>query len=128
LESVLQVANKRIFIVDDEEDLNRLMKLSLESAGDFDVDYVSQPQNALGSAREFGPDLMILDLVMPGMDGGELVMKIKEDEVLRNVPVIFLTASISTGLRDDGSTLFGYPCLKKPVAMDELLDLIEEKI
>lgn len=128
LESVGCVADKRIMVIDDEEDLNRLMKLSLEASGDYLVHYESDPAKALETAREFGPDLMILDLVMPGMDGGELLMKIKGDSLLGGLPIIFLSASISIGSADDSATLFGCPCLTKPAAIDEIVELIEESL
>lgn len=122
------MSTKRILVIDDEEDLNRLMKLSLEAVGDFEVHHESRPQKALEVAREVKPDLMILDLVMPGMDGGELVFRIKDDPELCGLPIIFLTASITTGADDCGPTLFGYPCLKKPAALDEVVELIEESL
>lgn len=118
------VPPKRILIIDDEEDLNRLMKMALESSGDFEVHFESRAHHAVETAKEFKPDLMILDLIMPGMDGGELVLQIKQDPNLREVPIIFLTASITTGSVDSGSSLFGYPCLNKPASVDEVVELI----
>ncbi len=118
------MAKKRIFIIDDEEDLNRLLKLALEGEGDFEVSYESVPQKALEAARAFKPDVVLLDLVMPGMDGGELMFKLKGDEELRSVPVVFLTASIDPAA-DTGATLFGCRCLKKPAGLDEVIECLE---
>ena len=69
---------------------------------------------------------MIFDVVMPEMDGGQIVLATKNDPELKKIPLFFLTASVETGASDIAPTLFGYPCISKPAPIDELVELIEQ--
>ena len=65
-------AKKRILIVDDEGSITRLLKLNLEQTGDYEVATENVSKAALAAAEAFRPDLMLLDVMMPGLDGGAL--------------------------------------------------------
>ena len=82
---------QRIFVVDDEKDATDLLTYQLDTAG-FEVLAVNRPREALGQARTFHPDLVLLDIMMPGMSGYQLCERLKEDPELGPVPVVFLTA------------------------------------
>ncbi len=78
---------KRILVVDDEPEFTNLLKLSLESHGYYEVREENDAEHARAAAREFDPDLVVLDIMMPEMDGSEVAAALKEDRVTRDVPV-----------------------------------------
>jgi CheY-like chemotaxis protein len=83
-----------ILIVDDEEDLLFMLEKRLKSEG-YSVITTTNGTNAIALAQSQHPDLIILDIVMPGMDGGEVSAKLKEHPLTRSIPVIFLTGLLS---------------------------------
>ena len=120
---------KRILIVDDEVSFARMVKLNLEKTGAFDVRTESKATYALAAAREFKPDLIILDVIMPNMDGGDVSNQFKRDRLLRDTPIIFLTATVSKreageGGLNSGGALF----LAKPVSVETLVARINEHL
>jgi len=119
-------AKKRILIVDDEPSVTRNLKLNLEASGGYEVHTENAATNALVVARNFHPDLILLDVVMPGLDGGDLAAQLAADPLLRDIPVIFLTALVANAETDgsevaSGASLF----LAKPVDIATLIDVIE---
>src|SRR6185503_21291437 len=70
---------KRVLIIDDEASFARMVKLNLEKSGEFEVRVENKPTYALAAAREFKPDLILLDVIMPAMDGGDVANQIKRD-------------------------------------------------
>ena len=82
-------------VIDDEESVTRMVKLNLEKTGLYDVRAVNTATASLAVAREFKPDLIFLDVMMPDMDGGDVSAQIKADPRLKHVPIIFLTAIVS---------------------------------
>jgi two-component system phosphate regulon response regulator PhoB len=96
------MANKNILIVDDEEDVLELICFNLEKEG-YKTESVSSGEEALSKARAKTPDVVILDLMLPGIDGFEVCRKLKSDSKTRNIPIIMVTAKgeetdIVTGL------------------------------
>ena len=119
----------RILIVDDEVAFTRMVKLNLEKAGDFEVRIENRATGALAAARDFRPHLILLDVIMPSMDGGDVQNQIKRDRSLRDTPIIFLTATLSkreagAGGLNSGGELF----LAKPVSVENLVACINERI
>jgi two-component system phosphate regulon response regulator PhoB len=82
---------KRILIVDDEPDVTELVSYKLRREG-YEVAVINDPLQIMGKAREFNPDLFILDIMMPELDGLKICRMIRADNKLRGVPIIFLTA------------------------------------
>ena len=119
---------KKVLVVDDEAGFTKLLKMNLEKTGDFEVRIENNSLKALDAGREFGPDVILLDIVMPGMDGGDVAAQFQEDPGLRNVPVVMLTALVSQGetsqdaVAQSGET----PVLPKPVNMTVLTRCLEE--
>ena len=89
------MATKRILIVDDEAALTHLLKINLERAGPYQVHIVNRGTEAVVAAREFQPDLVLLDVVMPDMDGAAVADQLQADPQLRQIPIVFLTAIVS---------------------------------
>lgn len=119
----------KILLVDDEEGLTRLMKLNLEQTGKFTVRTENRGSAALAAAKAFRPDLVILDIIMPDMEGSDVMRQFKQDASLKNVPVLFLTATVMKGegnLASSGAG--GYTFVAKPVTAAELIAEIEKKL
>ena len=119
----------KITIIDDEAGFTRMVKLNLESTGDFEVQEVNWAPAAIASARKFKPDLILLDVVMPNVDGGELAARIQSDGVLRGTPIVFLTATVS--IREsahNGLTSGGFLFLAKPVSQADLVKCINDHL
>jgi|SRR2546422_6403503 len=120
---------KRILIIDDEASFTRMVKLNLEKTGGFDVREENKASGAVAAAREFKPDLILLDVIMPGMDGGDVAGQIRNDRHLKGTPIVFLTATVSqreageAGL-NSGGDLF----LAKPVSLEHLIHCINENV
>jgi CheY-like chemotaxis protein len=120
---------KRILIVDDEATFTRMVRLNLEATGEFEVREEHRATAALASAREFKPHLILLDVIMPSMDGGDLADQIRNDRMLRETPIVFLTATVSRReAGDDGLNSGGSLFLAKPVSVDSLLKCIHDHL
>jgi CheY-like chemotaxis protein len=120
---------KRILIIDDEVGFTRMVKLNLEKTGAFEVREENVGSAAVGAAREFKPDLILLDVIMPTMDGGDIAAHIRRDRHLRETPIVFLTATVSR--REAGSagmTSGGCLFLAKPVSVEDLVKCINENL
>jgi len=79
-----------ILIVDDEEQIREILKIKMQASG-FDVAEAADGESAVSLARELKPDIFILDVVMPKMDGVEALFKIKTDPTIRNTKVFLFT-------------------------------------
>ena len=118
---------KRILVVDDEVSFSRIVKLNLEDTGRYIVRTEDKGKNAPAVAREFKPDLILLDIVMPDADGGEIAHLIKEDKELCHIPVVFLTALVKDNeLESHGKVIGGHSFIAKPVTTEKLISCIEE--
>ena len=119
---------RRILIVDNDRDTTHLVKILLERAGNYLVLEENDATKAHQSARSFGPDLILLDVVMPETDGGEVAARIQADSELQNTPIIFLTALVTRAEAKSGLNIQGHPFLAKPVSIPELITAIEEHL
>jgi CheY-like chemotaxis protein len=118
-------AIRRILIVDNDRDTTHLVKVLLERTGHYLVLEENDATKAYQSAQNFRPDLILLDIVMPETDGGEVAARIKADPELQNTPIIFLTALVTRLEAKSGLTIQGHPFLAKPVSIPELINAIE---
>ena len=118
---------KRILIVDDEAGFTRLLKLTLERAGGYVVREENDGTRAHETARQFRPDMVFLDIVMPKIDGGDVASKLRADPLLRKTPIVFLTAIVSKKEAQSGE-LGGFPFLAKPVSLENLIQCIKENL
>ena len=123
------MTKKRIMIVDDEAPLTRLLKLSLKQTGQYTVQVENNSQRAVHVAREFLPDLVLMDVMMPGIDGGTLAAQFQASEPLKHVPVVFLTAAVK---RDEVQArqgqIGGLPFLAKPVDFQEITRCLQHHL
>ncbi|MGD8525318.1 MAG: response regulator [Thioalkalispiraceae bacterium] len=84
----------RILYVEDEPDIQAVAQIALESVGGFDVSICSSGEEALQSAAQFAPQLLLLDVMMPGMDGPTTLSELHKQDELRDIPAIFMTAKV----------------------------------
>ena len=110
----------RIFVVDDEQDLTDLLHYQLGKEG-FKVKFSNNPYEALGNARDFNPDLIILDVMMPDLNGFQLLRMIRADNLLQKTPVIMLTAKTDVEHRIKGLEQGADDYLGKPFDSQELV-------
>jgi|SRR5687767_2341616 len=121
-----QDQKKRVFIIDDESGFTRLVKLTLERTGKYVVREENDGENAWRAVREWRPDIIFLDVVMPKIDGGEVAQQIRSDPLLASVPIVFLTAIVSQS--ESMHHFGGFPFLAKPVSIDAIMKCIEEQL
>ncbi len=118
---------KRILVIDDEYRFATLLKLNLEKTGTYEVRTEKEGKKGLAAAQAFKPDLILLDLIMPDIDGGSVAAQIKAVEETRHTPILFLTAVMTKEeTQQQGGTLSGYPCIPKPVSPEEISAVIEK--
>jgi two-component system OmpR family response regulator len=120
------MSSKRVFIVDDESGFTRLLKLTLEKSGRYLVREENDGTQAWLAAREFKPDIIFLDVVMPKIDGGDVAQQIRSDPSLAHIPIVFLTAIVSA--KEGGHEIGGFPFLAKPVSLEAITQCIEEHL
>ena len=120
---------KRILVVDNLESDTRLLKMQLEQSADFEVREENDPNAAVLTAEQFKPDLILLDLVMPAMDGRQLAACLQGSPKLKDVPIIFLTARITKEEVDAvGGRIGDFPFLAKPIVVAELISSIRRHL
>ena len=125
----MSTEKKRILVVDDEASITRLLKLNLEQTNDYEVRTENDATAALAAAEEFKPDLILLDVMMPGMDGGELAAGFQANAGLKSVPIVFLTAAATKGeIYARGGKVGGLPFLAKPVELAEVIASIKQNL
>ncbi|MCF7689666.1 MAG: response regulator transcription factor [Cephaloticoccus sp.] len=111
---------KRILVVDDEPDVTDLLAYTLKGKG-FDVAAINNPNASVGLARTFLPDLIILDVMMPELNGIQICRMLRADPTLKSVPVIFLTAKAEEGDRIQGLESGADDYVSKPFSTKELV-------
>ena len=119
---------RRILIVDDDRESTRLVKILLEKTGSYLVLEENDATKAHQSAQNFRPDVILLDIMMPKTDGGEVAAQIEADPELQKTPIIFLTALVTKPETKTGLHIQGRPSLAKPINIPELINEIEENL
>ena len=116
---------QRILIIDDEADFCHFIKLNLESTDKYLVDIATSGKKGLSMASTLKPDLILLDIFMPEMDGTIVAERILDTPSLKEIPIIFLTA-VATKRDVDGSggMIGGRHVIAKPVATNDLISTI----
>lgn len=115
----------KIMVIDDEPDIVKLVKISLEMAN-FEVIEATSGKQALEKVREVVPDLFLLDIMMPEMNGYEVCEKLKQDPTTKNVPIVMLTAKGQKGDAEQGLRVGADDYIIKPFDPYELGEQIYE--
>jgi CheY-like chemotaxis protein len=105
---------RRILIVDDEDDIREVAQVSLELVGNYEVLTAASGRDGLERARVGHPDAILLDVMMPDMDGPSTLAELRRDPLTRDIPVVFLTAKTQTAERTRLAELGAAGILTKP--------------
>ena len=117
---------KKILVVDDEPDILRVTSIRLKKLG-YNVLTAVDGKQGLDTMRREKPDLVLLDLVMPSMDGAEVCEQLKNDKVLKHVPIILFTAGGSPAMTDEKVKQFGADdYIVKPFDPEEFRGKVEK--
>lgn len=121
------MSKRTILIIDDDVSLTQAMKINLEDTGNFEVIVENDSRQAIGRAEEARPDLILLDIVMPGLDGGDVSAQLKAHPVLQSIPVLIVTALVANSETGGGDAIIsgGQAMIAKPVQFDKLNHVIE---
>jgi two-component system, OmpR family, alkaline phosphatase synthesis response regulator PhoP len=120
---------KRILLIDDEKSFTTLLKMNLEETGTYEVRVENWAEDALTAAREFKPDLVLLDIIMPRMPGGNVAALIKTDPALKDTPIVFLTAAVRKHqVEENEGIICDLPCLAKPASIESVIAMIERHV
>ncbi len=120
---------KRILIVDDEVGFTQLLQLNLNWTGRYSVRAVNDASAALPAARDFHPDLILLDVMMPGLDGGEVASQLHKNGATRDIPILFITAAVQKDEIDSHrGVIGGLRFIAKPVDIDDLIARIDQQL
>jgi CheY-like chemotaxis protein len=123
------MAPKRILIIDDERPYTEMLKLNLERVGRFLACEENDARRALATARQFGPDLVLLDVMMPDIDGGDVAAMLAGDRDLRDVPIVFLTALVAQEeVPSGGMTNRQHRMMPKSTPIETLIRIIEGEL
>lgn len=122
--------SKRILVVDDEVSFTHVLRRGLEVLGKYQVREENSSTNTLAAARQFKPHLILMDLMMPHMNGIEVASQLLLDQELKETPVLFVTAvPLTNGLPDGFELTAGqYQFLAKPVQFETLLAQVRERL
>ena len=122
-------AKKKILLVDDEKSFTSLLKLNLEDTGNYEVRVENWAEDAYPAAKQFKPDLVLLDIIMPRMPGGDVAAQIDADPALKGTPIVFLTAAVRKHqVEENEGIICERPCLAKPATVEEVIDAIEKHV
>ena len=120
------VAMRTVLIVDDEPSICRLVKTTLESTGEYEASVCLNGGEALEQAKKLRPDVILLDVRMPGVSGSEIAEQLRGDPATNEIPFIFLTGMVEKDeVEEGGHKIGGNYFVGKPFAKAELLRAID---
>jgi CheY-like chemotaxis protein len=120
----------RVLVVEDDVDIQKVIRMSLKMRGVSEVVVVESGRECLERLGGFAPDVILLDVMMPHVDGYETCRQLKQDPATRAIPVVFLTARVQKADRERGMKLGALGYLTKPfdpmTLYDQILELLSE--
>ncbi len=119
------ISSKKILVVDDEEDVQVCLGNILKR-NNYKVIIAANGSNGLDLAKKELPDLIILDIMLPDIEGSDVASKLSEDPVTRNIPVIFLTAILRKREEEEMMKTGKHYILAKPAMKEDILALINK--
>lgn len=116
--------NKRVLIVDDELDLVEVLTVLLTASGGFLVAAAGDGESGLAQCLVFQPDVILLDISLPGIDGWELCRRLRADPRTQNIPVVIMTALLTETLKAQVQEARAARVLIKPFDEKEIVDVL----
>jgi len=117
---------KRILYAEDEADIQEIVRISLEEIGAFELQVCSSGEELLEAYEQFAPDLILLDVMMPGMDGITTFEKLKQMPEYKNTPVVFMTAKVQVNEIQQYKEIGALEVISKPFNPMLLPEKLEE--
>lgn len=120
----------RILVIDDDANATRVAKLIIERSGCYEARELNDPKEALDMAWAFRPDLILMDVCMPDVEGSEVADQIGRAAFLSDVPIVFLTCIVTPGeVGKNGRVVIGrHEYMAKPVRPSQLIACIQENL
>ncbi|MCG2712521.1 MAG: response regulator [Candidatus Omnitrophica bacterium] len=120
---------RRVLIIDDEVSFIDIVKINLERTGNYIVRAESDGTKGMAIAKEFKPDIILLDIIMPDISGDEIAVQLEKEEDTKHIPIVFLTAVVKKEeVEFGGAVIGGKTFIAKPVTLEELIKVIEKQI
>lgn len=119
-------AKKKILMIDDDVDFAQMTKLILEKTGLYDVVVCNESTKALEQARGEKPDLILLDVMMPKMDGGDIAAKFRQDRAVYFIPLVFMTSLMTAQEAARSPLIANHQFISKPISGEDLIKRIQE--
>ena len=120
------MANEKILMIDDEDDIRTVAQMSLQTVGGFQVVLAANGEEGVEICKKEKPDLILLDVMMPGLDGPGTLKRLKENPESAHIPVVFLTAKAQQMELNELKTMGAAGVLTKPFDPMKLPDLLRE--
>ena len=119
----LKIPGTRVLVIDDEPEITDIVEAFLTEAG-YSVTSENKPTNAVAKVKEFQPNVIMLDIMMPGLDGYDICQQIKELPDMAHVPIIFLTGKDRADDMGRSFKVGGDMFIKKPFSCERLLEIV----
>lgn len=119
----IKIQTAKVLVIDDEPEITDIVETFLTEAG-YTVKVENQPHSAVVRAREFRPEVVILDIMMPDVDGYQICQEMKQDPALASVPIIFLTGKDRNDDMGRSFKVGGDMFIKKPFSCERLLEIV----
>lgn len=118
---------RTVLIIEDEKLIIVSTQMVLEAAG-FRVESATNGEDGIGKAKSQSPDLILLDIMMPGIDGWETLTRLKRDAATANIPVVIFTAREHSRGHQKSAEMGAVDYFRKPFEPDELIELVEKHV
>ena len=118
------MAGKRVLIVEDDVDIRTILRVFLERGG-YEAGEAADGAEGLAKAESFRPDVILLDVAMPDLDGYEVCRVLKENPETKTIPVIFVTGSADAELNRRAYQAGAVACITKPFRFEEIVAVLE---
>ncbi|MBV9388052.1 MAG: response regulator [Chroococcidiopsidaceae cyanobacterium CP_BM_ER_R8_30] len=118
--------NKRILLIEDEDGIREIVQICLETVAGWEVLTAVSGSEGLATAEALQPDAILLDVVMPGMDGPTIFQRLQANTVTQHIPTIFLTAKAKKSELEQFIELGVSGVIAKPIKAQDLIDRIRD--
>ncbi|MEA2030059.1 MAG: response regulator [candidate division Zixibacteria bacterium] len=119
----IDISTAKVLVIDDEPEITEIVRAFLDDAG-YKVLVENSPQNAVEVAQKFLPDIILLDIMMPNVDGYDICETLKNDRHLSQTPVVFLTGKDRNDDMGRSFKVGGDMFIKKPFSCERLLEIV----
>ena len=120
------MAKRKILIIDDENNFCEIIKMNMELFNDYEVIKATHSEEGIALAKKEKPSIILLDLIMPHLNGFEVLDRLRQDKDTQNIPVLLLTARGDEDAKEKAGNLYDKMYINKPIGYHQLKDKIEQ--